>query len=357
LNNFSNFGRSTFFIVVVTLALNARCLDAWAQTPTDPQGGPRSLLTGKIVKIVFSDPRADRRNTREIHDSVFTALKRTFPETVLEEVESLRDGQTQEGSLSIEVSVSDHGATFKAPRWTGVTIFNVTLEDNRFGEPMKVQSSVVGAGDSKWNMWGDKTARAVERSSIPKASSAVVQFLLDSVLSPQATSSAAAAATRIRNDRARLATEYAQMLARLELEYAELGMKEGTSGIRGQAFLTTRGGDVKLAAGRRVTLEPFVPATRSWYESHGNYFDPLSSPDWYKRLTRETTADAEGRFSFSGLPPGEYLIRTSVTWSTGAPIGLEGGEVSLIESVAQREVKDVVVSKMTNPQPKAAISR
>jgi hypothetical protein len=36
---------------------------------------------------------------------------------------------------------------------------------------------------------------------------------------------------------------------------------------------------------------------------------------------RTTVGDTEGRFEFSGLPPGDYYLTYSITWSVRSPVG------------------------------------
>jgi hypothetical protein len=51
-------------------------------------------------------------------------------------------------------------------------------------------------------------------------------------------------------------------------EYAAFE-QPGRGSIAGQAFLTTRGGDVKMGAGRTVTLDPATRYARAWYQRYG----------------------------------------------------------------------------------------
>ena len=43
----------------------------------------------------------------------------------------------------------------------------------------------------------------------------------------------------------------------------------GSLELRGQAFLTTRGGDVKVGAGRMVTLDPATTYSTEWFRRFG----------------------------------------------------------------------------------------
>lgn len=92
----------------------------------------------------------------------------------------------------------------------------------------------------------------------------------------------------------------------------------GSITIRGQAFMTQSGGATVKAAGRTVTLDPATSVSDDWWNKAGRrpQFSDMEPPfPQFKLSRRTTTADADGRFSFSKLAPGDYYIRTSVGWS------------------------------------------
>ena len=89
-----------------------------------------------------------------------------------------------------------------------------------------------------------------------------------------------------------------------EAEYAALA-KTGTATVTGQAFLKTRGGDVKTGAGNAVYLNPVTSYSKFAYD-HRLAYDGLSPVDQrMNAYLRQTVADASGRFSFKNVPDGE----------------------------------------------------
>ena len=105
-------------------------------------------------------------------------------------------------------------------------------------------------------------------------------------------------------------------------EYQAL-TRTGTGIVRGQAFLKTRGGDVKVSAGNAVILNPVTSYSMEWYEKSYVHGIPLVQAD--PRLSdylRMQTADGSGRFTFKDVPPGEYFVTTRVMWD--APTGYKG---------------------------------
>lgn len=131
-------------------------------------------------------------------------------------------------------------------------------------------------------------------------------------------------------------------------QYASFSVS-GEGSIAGQAFLMTRGGDAKRAAGRAVTLDPVTDYSREWFERLGmsiDRFDTMSDDSLFRRAHRATQADADGRFQFTGLPAGRYLVRTTVTWEAPGTYGLttQGGIVSAVVVVPAGHV-DVIMSE------------
>ena len=105
-----------------------------------------------------------------------------------------------------------------------------------------------------------------------------------------------------------------------ELEYVHF-KESGTAKATGQAFLRTSSGDVKYAAGSRVSLVPVTSISNQWYyqwylvEDHLSPEKVMGERDRrHSAIIRRTQADGEGKFTFRNIPAGEYFIITSVVW-------------------------------------------
>lgn len=134
----------------------------------------------------------------------------------------------------------------------------------------------------------------------------------------------------------------------------------GSGSIAGQAFLKTRGGDVKYGAGNVITLEPaadyFAALNLQEQKLHvigpdaEDWWVPAPGQDW-KRYRRETQADGEGRFSFMGLPPGKYFARTKIEWYVPSTYGghQSGGWVGKEVVVADGARSEVILSPPALP--------
>ena len=122
--------------------------------------------------------------------------------------------------------------------------------------------------------------------------------------------------------------------------------KPGTGKITGQAFMNTRGGDVKTAAGRKVTLLPATAFMREVRTLKDRGIIPTTlTPDVAEVVnqnSRTTIADVQGGFEFTGLPAGEYMIESTITWQAG---NFEtGGLVSAYTKIKDGESVRVMVT-------------
>ena len=132
-------------------------------------------------------------------------------------------------------------------------------------------------------------------------------------------------------------------------EYAPY-LKAGTAQVTGQAFLKTRGGDVKVGAGSPVTLDPITSYSRPWWNNLGSIYQYRGmKPDApeFSQARKEIIADAQGRFVFSNVPAGSYFLRSEVTWeapSTGYLPNIQGGLVFKEIVVKEGEKVDVILT-------------
>jgi hypothetical protein len=129
---------------------------------------------------------------------------------------------------------------------------------------------------------------------------------------------------------------------------AVLKSKTGSAKIVGQAFLKTVGGDVKYGAGDTVWLHPVTSLTNEWFTKHIVQGVPLAAgnPHSYD-FRRQAIADAEGRFEFDALPPGDYYLTCSITWGVPSDIGTmpTGGIAYAKVSVRNGETTKAIVTR------------
>ena len=145
--------------------------------------------------------------------------------------------------------------------------------------------------------------------------------------------------------------------------------KEGTGTIDGQAFVVIRGGDVLLdtkgylttisdnartASGSDVTLDPATPFAMGWYFKEGTSlrrFGNAPKDPAFRSARKTAVADESGRFKFTGLPAGRYIIRTTITWKTPRDsyrMMTQGGVASAVIDLADGEQKTLVMRHVSD---------
>lgn len=114
------------------------------------------------------------------------------------------------------------------------------------------------------------------------------------------------------------------------IEIYEALPTEGDAVVEGQAFMKTRGGDVKTAAGEQVLLNPVTPYSEQWFEVGYQGGRMLTDPDPRQyQFIRRTVADADGRFRFEDVAPGDYFLTGLVRWEVfmGSYMSPQGGYI------------------------------
>jgi len=128
----------------------------------------------------------------------------------------------------------------------------------------------------------------------------------------------------------------------------EWSQGKGSAGISGQAFLKTRGGDVKTCAGNTVALVPENSYTLELLTAAKAGKNSQASWDYrYQHFRRTTICDAQGRFAFRDLPAGHWLLGTTVMWeapSTSYLTNMQGGGLSQSVTLREGEAKDIILT-------------
>lgn len=119
----------------------------------------------------------------------------------------------------------------------------------------------------------------------------------------------------------------------------------GTGKVVGQAFLVQAGGGVVVAAGRPIILNPVTTYSTEWMERIVMRGENLEPPD--SRVlslgVRETRGDAEGRFKFENLAPGDYYLASWVYWQVGTVV--QGSAVWNKVTVRHGETVEVLLTR------------
>ncbi|MGU3413739.1 hypothetical protein ACLBW0_08495 [Enterobacteriaceae bacterium C34A] len=131
-----------------------------------------------------------------------------------------------------------------------------------------------------------------------------------------------------------------------QAEYDALKLT-GNESLSGQAFLKTLGGDVKTAAGSQVVLMPKTSYTDFQFSICNSYTLCEQEDMRAAKYEKVTTADAEGKFEFTDIAPGDYYIQTTVTWMRPSGAGLlpEGGALMAKATVKPGVKNSVMVTR------------
>jgi hypothetical protein len=120
-----------------------------------------------------------------------------------------------------------------------------------------------------------------------------------------------------------------ERLAFNEAEFAALP-KIGTASVKGQIFARQRGGGVIKGAGSEIYLNPVTSLSQQWFDEamKGNEMAGDADPR-YLVAGRTAFADADGRFEFNNLPPGDYFVTGMIQWEAPTQFGVarQGGRV------------------------------
>jgi len=125
-------------------------------------------------------------------------------------------------------------------------------------------------------------------------------------------------------------------------------LKKGSAIITGQAFMKTRGGDVKYGAGNLVYLSPRTTYSDEFYQrvilQGGNL---QKADDRVMLYIRTTQADGSGSFEFKDVPAGEYYAYCPIVWEVPSQYGMinTGGWAYSRIRIADGEAKKVILTR------------
>ncbi|PTV73377.1 hypothetical protein [Agrobacterium pusense] len=126
----------------------------------------------------------------------------------------------------------------------------------------------------------------------------------------------------------------------------EFAAKPGKAAVSAQAFMRRNDGMVVYAAGSNAMLLPASNYVRELYDTSQKVYGAPTVANLDIRLkdyTKIAQANGEGRFSFHGVPDGEYLVVTNVNWRAGD--NTQGGDLTKFITVTNGQNVDVILTR------------
>jgi len=122
--------------------------------------------------------------------------------------------------------------------------------------------------------------------------------------------------------------------------------KKGTGVISGQVFSKTVGGDVKYGAGSTVYLYPKTPYIVEYFAQATSGKNVENIDPRAGKSGKTTTCDGQGNYEFKELPPGDYILISSVFWGVPTRYGISntGGEIRKDVTVRDGEYLKVMLT-------------
>src|SRR6185312_12802269 len=120
--------------------------------------------------------------------------------------------------------------------------------------------------------------------------------------------------------------------APLDIAYSESEFRRyerpGDATLSGQALLHDQG-DAIACTGQAVLLFPHTPSFERVVElarMNAHPLVPQTTDPRFNAVTRHTTCDTNGNFTFKSLPRGRWYVFTRVRWSAG-DAGIQGADL------------------------------
>ena len=128
---------------------------------------------------------------------------------------------------------------------------------------------------------------------------------------------------------------------------------KGTSTLSGEAFVVTPGGEVRYGSGVTIRLIPATAYGKEFLDLDLIREEPYTNPPLDERIysaVRSTQADSKGRFSFSGIPGGNYFLYTAIYWEVpsrgpGSYASRTGGRIWKSIAVANGEQATIILTR------------
>ena len=128
-------------------------------------------------------------------------------------------------------------------------------------------------------------------------------------------------------------------------------MAKGDAEIAGEGFLRRPDASLARCSGGVVYLVPATPYFQEWievYRSGARLANPKTLHEAHGKAVRRTQCDTTGRFAFSDLPQGKWLLVTRVGYETRYQRRDERDDATLVTTV-ETKAGEKVKAILSNP--------
>jgi hypothetical protein len=136
------------------------------------------------------------------------------------------------------------------------------------------------------------------------------------------------------------------MEARFSANAHAAWMAKGTADIKGEGFIRRPNGWLARCSGGVVQLAPASPYFREWLairRSGAPVAEASMRSEEHRAALRQTQCDQQGRFVFSDLPAGKWLVITRISYdSEGDSFSEDAFYVTEVETRAGEVVKAIL---------------
>lgn len=128
-------------------------------------------------------------------------------------------------------------------------------------------------------------------------------------------------------------------------------MAKGEAEISGEGFLRRPDATLARCSGGVVYLVPATPYFQEWievYRSGARIANPKALHETHGRAIRKTQCDATGRFTFSDLPLGKWLLVTRIAYESRYQRRAEHDDSTLVTTV-ETKAGEKAKAVLSNP--------
>jgi len=180
------------------ILLMVSCATSKTYAPSETSTTPRTgFLENTEINVVFFDSRSEKDKSKEVQNSIYNYLNKTYPSARLKKLENSEYFSSPvNNEITLKINLAGYNAGFGVKstsgigsingqpfvfngvsdgKWNGLTGIQVNLYDYRNGE--KKYSKKISDVESKPNAFGYKTAQKALQTSFQNVMKGLASFI------------------------------------------------------------------------------------------------------------------------------------------------------------------------------------